>query len=118
MKNKPIHGGLIEVSTTWEEEREEGLDPFLWKITGWASPIVPARTSGRPDDWYPAEGGEIEDMQAVCEYANATLTLPYELMENRFGEKVIEEILTDLGDQIEEQQRYIDHSDDCYERDC
>ncbi len=44
-------------SVTYEVER--GEDVIELEIRGTVSPYIPAKLSGHPDTWAPAEGGEV-----------------------------------------------------------
>lgn len=57
-------------------------------IQGDVSPVIPARLSGRPEDCYPAEGGEVLNLTATVN------GLPFEL--TRKEEREAEGYLADL----------------------
>lgn len=42
----------------------DGIE-FEWLLTGYFSKYIPAKTSGRPEDCHPEEGGELE--VSTCE---------------------------------------------------
>lgn len=47
----------------WAEDVEE----IEVDVSAHVTPYVPARTSGDPDDCYPAEGGDVEDLTATVD---------------------------------------------------
>jgi hypothetical protein len=46
----------------YEIENEEGEVVATLSVDAIFSPYVPAKRSGHPDDWCPAEGGELKDV--------------------------------------------------------
>lgn len=44
-------------------EVEIKLNGHTLEVRGWAEDPVPAKVSGPPDSWCPAEGGELEDLE-------------------------------------------------------
>lgn len=53
-------------------ERGEEIIPLTIELD--YSPIIPARTYGPPEDCYPAEGAEIENIRAYYEKGRFALT--------------------------------------------
>lgn len=69
-----------------------------FEVTGDYEPFVPARTWGRPEDCYPAEGGTFSIYKVQVVYPDDTLSdtveLPARLL-NQIEESVYEEIACD-----------------------
>ena len=45
---------------------------FTLTVEAYVSPFVAGFTSGRPEDCYPDEGGEIEELTVTCDGKNVT----------------------------------------------
>jgi hypothetical protein len=43
-------------------------------VSGYVTPIIPARRSGHPDNWSPAEGGECENLTTTVNGQHFDLT--------------------------------------------
>lgn len=52
----------FEVAFTWEIAENVSI---ALRVTGTQQPFTPARLIGHPDDWAPAEGGELEDLKII-----------------------------------------------------
>ena len=60
----------------------------LLEVRGEYNPIIPAKLTGDPDTWSPAEGGEIEDVKIwMCQ-------------RNRLGGKRKRKLTEDLADKL------------------
>lgn len=114
---------------TWEEVNRAGREYSLeFDISVDWSPITPAKTSGLPEDCYPAEGGDIEvtqvDLENVAEVlANDDLLgLRYQVEEplqrqywlERFKHEVENtSAFSDwLGEEVAEEERGANRPDD------
>lgn len=78
----------VEVTYSLESDRDHTLE-----VRGKAQPFFPAITSGPPDNWAPAEGGELEDLEIYAVYGRRRKRLPRKLEDRiaddeRFIEKV------------------------------
>lgn len=63
---------MTDHSTTYELERDDAT--FDLEIDYSMSRFYPARTYGLPEDCYPAEGGEIENIDVRCDGSAFELT--------------------------------------------
>lgn len=79
----------FEVSLTWEVE-ENVFMPI--RVMGIKRPAIPAVRAGHPDNWEPAEGGELEDIKV---YSGGRLTpkLEYKLITDPAFHRAIEAAL-------------------------
>ena len=59
----------------YEIENEDGEVLDNVTVEAYFSPYVPAFTSGAPEDCYPAEGGEIEDLWVYLDGEDITKTV-------------------------------------------
>jgi hypothetical protein len=59
----------------YEIENEDGEVLATVQVGAQFSPYVPAFTSGLPEDCYPAEGGEIEDLWVYLDGEDITKTV-------------------------------------------
>lgn len=75
------------------------------------SPIVPAYTSGLPEDCYPAEGGEVEvnvcDIVWTPKGADKTSHIPFAFGELKDGGEWLEDLITERA--IQELEEYDDY---------
>lgn len=72
-----IHDSEHRGTAPYEEVEEIEVE-----LSAHVTPYVPARTHGDPDDCYPAEGGEVEDLKATVDGK------PFELSDDEYGKAV------------------------------
>lgn len=60
-----IQAKRFDIKTLWDPGSV--FHPICVRCTGSKSQYFPARLTGHPDTWVPAEGGEIEDFKAFID---------------------------------------------------
>ena len=67
-------------------------DGILWSISGDYKPGTPAKTSGHPDSWYPAEGSEVEVQSVTNQSTGEKMDFDDWLEEYGYDDVDVEEI--------------------------
>lgn len=83
--------------TYFEDLKTEDCAELEWEIEASFSQYDPGCTYGPPDRCYPPEGGELEDISAVC-VEDKTLKLNGDQMVARFGQDQFDLIVDKLYD--------------------
>lgn len=71
----------IEITYSLESDRDHTLE-----VKGTMTRYRPAIVSGPPDNWAPAEGGELEDLEIKLVYGKRTRPLPKKLADRIFND--------------------------------
>lgn len=66
---------------TYDYEHEDGEIVTSFKVDALFTPYVRGRTSGDPDDCYPAEGGELYELTVWLDDENVTDTIDPDLLD-------------------------------------
>lgn len=69
-----------------------------YEVSGGVSAFVPAKTYGRPEDCYPAEGGEVEDITVTLEGKDVDLDDFSPKDQEKMAEMLSEAAADDDGD--------------------
>jgi len=72
----------------------EDVEEIEVELSAYVTPYTPARTHGDPDDCYPAEGGDVEDLTATVDGK------PFELTSEEYERAV--EAVSEAASQYEE----------------
>ena len=87
---------------TSDIENDDGETVTSFKVDALFTPYVRAKTSGDPDDCYPAEGGELEELTVWLDGKNVTDTIDPDALD-----KITKEA-KDRWDPREEERSYYD----------
>lgn len=89
---------------------DDGCDikEFEYLVTGYVSAYVPAKTYGPPENCYPAEGGEVEDITVTLSGEDVDLNDFSQKDQDRMIEQLAEAAADDDGGYDESERDYDD----------